>query len=300
MSAPTVAAVLATAVERLAASESPRLDAEWLLADVLDWPRSRLRAFPEVELTPEQHHAFTERVERRAVGEPVAYLTGWHGFRELELTIAPGVLIPRPETEELVDHALALLAGRDDARVVDIGTGSGAIALALVRERPDWSIHATEASEAAITIALENTRRLGLAGRLHPRHGEWLADLHGPWDLVVSNPPYIPEDDPHLDRGDVAFEPRVALAAGPDGLDALRELARRVPPTLAPGGWLLVEHGHDQADAVAGLFREAGLVAVDTLVDLAGHARFTRGRRRPDTPDPRAGSGSGTPRSGRR
>lgn len=300
MSTPTVAAALAAAVERLAAGESPRLDAEWLLTHVLDWPRSRLRAFPEAELTPEQHRAFTERIERRAAGEPVAYLTGWHGFRELELTIAPGVLIPRPETEELVDHALALLAGRETARVVDIGTGSGAIALALARARPGWEVHATEASEAAVAIARENTRRLGLEERLHPRHGEWLADLPGPWDMVVSNPPYIPDDDPHLERGDVAFEPRAALAAGPDGLDALRELARRVPPTLAPGGWLLVEHGHDQADAVAGLFREAGLEAVDTLADLAGHARFTRGRRRPDTPGPRADSGSGTPRSGHR
>ena len=283
---------LDAAVARLADGESPRLDAEWLLADILAWPRSRLRAFPETTLTPEQHRAFVKQVERRAAGEPVAYLTGWHGFRDLELTVTPDVLIPRPETEELVDHALALLAEHETARMVDIGTGSGAIALALARAHPGAEIHATEASAAAVAVAAENVRGLGPDGSPRLHHGEWLADLPGPWELVVSNPPYIAADDPHLERGDVAFEPRAALAAGPDGLDALRVLARDIPPTLAPGGWLLVEHGHEQADAVAALFREAGLEAVDTLADLGGHARFTRGRRRPDTPDPQSGSGS--------
>ncbi|SFD59419.1 release factor glutamine methyltransferase [Thiohalospira halophila DSM 15071] len=277
----TIDGLLAEAVAGLTAtSDSPRLDAELLLAETLGRNRTWLRTWPEVTVEAPLATHFREQVARRAAGEPVAYLLGRTGFHAIDLAVTPATLIPRPETEELVERALELggAAGADRARVLDIGTGSGAIALALAAARPNWTVTATDNSSAALAVAAANAAELGLE-RVELHAGDLFAGLTGPWELIVSNPPYIAADDPHLGAGDVGFEPRGALAAGPDGLDCLRRLAAEGPAHLVPGGWLLVEHGWDQGAAVPDLFTEAGLAEVATHRDLAGQERFTEGRR---------------------
>ena len=213
---------------------------------------------------------------RRAAGEPVAYLLGEKEFHGLMLRVTPDVLIPRPDTETLVEWALACLQGLPPgAAVADLGTGSGAIALALKQARPDAAVSAVEASPAALAVAQDNGRRLGLDVRWLA--GSWWSPLAGQrLDLVVSNPPYIADGDPHLPA--LAHEPASALTAGPDGLRDLRAIAAGAPGQLRPGGWLLLEHGWDQAGAVQALLREAGLTAIETRHDLAGQPRCTGGR----------------------
>ncbi|MGM0412180.1 MAG: peptide chain release factor N(5)-glutamine methyltransferase [Pseudomonadota bacterium] len=273
----TVDGLLAEAVAGLTAtSDSPRLDAELLMAEALGRNRTWLRTWPEATVEPATADVFRTLLARRANGEPVAYLLGRTGFHAIDLAVTPATLIPRPETEELVERALAL--GGERAHVLDIGTGSGAIALALAAARPNWTVTATDTSEAALAVATANAAERGL-DRVAFHTGDLFAGLAGPWELIVSNPPYVAADDPHLAAGDVAFEPRTALAAGPDGLDCLRRLAAEGPAHLAPGGWLLVEHGRDQGAAVRALFTEAGLAQVATHRDLAGQERFTEGRR---------------------
>ena len=276
----TVGELLAEATAALAAtSDSPRLDADLLLGEILGHGRTWLRTWPETAVEDPLATRFREQVARRAAGEPVAYLVGRTGFHAIDLAVSPATLIPRPETEELVERALVLggALGSDRARVLDVGTGSGAIALALATARPDWEVAATEASPEALAVARANAAELGLE-RVALHAGNLLAGLEGPWELIVSNPPYVAANDPHLDTGDVAFEPRGALASGPDGLDCLRRLAAEAPGRLAPGGWLLVEHGYDQGPAVRDLFTRAGLVEVTTHRDLAGQERLTEGR----------------------
>ena len=232
---------------------------------------------------------FARVVARRWKGEPVAYLTGRREFRGLALDVDPAVLIPRPETETLVDVALAMLPTDRPAQVLDLGTGSGAIALAIAQERPLARVLATDRSRAALAVARRNARRLGLANVAFAG-GNWYAALRGrpgaaaklcEFDLIVSNPPYVAEADPHLAQGDLRFEPRRALAAGPDGLDALRTIVAGAPGHLAPGGWLVIEHGYDQARAVRALFAAAGLREFAATRDLAGIARVAAGRRGP-------------------
>jgi len=278
---PTIHDLLSDAASQLAASDSPRLDAELLLARVLGKDRSWLHAWPETEVDIDRQGTFATLLARRAAGEPVAHLLGERGFWSLQLKITPDTLIPRPETELLVEQALTRLPADVPLRIADLGTGSGAIALALATERPACTVVATDRSEAALAVARDNAARLGL-NNVEFRQGDWLAALadEAPFDLIVSNPPYIKETDPHLARGDVRFEPRSALAAGPEGLDDLARIIEDARPRLESGGWLLLEHGYDQAEAVTRRLRAAGYGAIEDYRDLAGQPRVAAGRKR--------------------
>nr|WP_241262749.1 peptide chain release factor N(5)-glutamine methyltransferase [Parahaliea mediterranea] len=260
-------------------SDSAALDAEVLLCHCLDKPRSWLYTWPEKNVDPAIEARYRELMARRAAGHPVAHLTGRRDFWSLELEVTADTLIPRPDTETLVAWALELPLP-DIARVADLGTGSGAIALALATERPRWAVTATDASAAALAVAGRNAERL-CPGRVRLLEGSWFAPLAGErFDLVVSNPPYVEAGDRHLARGDVRFEPRSALAAGPEGLDDLSHIARNAPAYILPGGYLLLEHGCDQGEPVRALLRQAGFEAVNTRRDLGGLERITGGRRR--------------------
>ena len=272
-----IAKLLAAAALRLLDSDSPRADAEILLAHVMRRSRSYFVAWPEAQLTLDEAAAFEALLARRAAGEPVAYLLGSRGFYGLDLAVSPAVLIPRAETEVLVEAALERLPNKA-CRVADLGTGSGAIALALASLRSDVQVVAVDASPEALAVAQENARRLNLA--VDFRWGDWCGGLgEALFDMIVSNPPYIRADDEHLAQGDVRFEPILALTSGADGLDAIRAIIACAPAHLMSGGWLLLEHGYDQAEAVAGLLRAAGWQAVESLQDLLGHFRVTLGRR---------------------
>ncbi|MFT4242224.1 MAG: peptide chain release factor N(5)-glutamine methyltransferase [Acidovorax sp.] len=256
-----------------------RIDAQMLLLHALARPdagRAWLLAHDTDTLTPAQHARFTALCQRRAAGEPVAYLTGTKEFYGLALQVDARVLDPRPDTETLVDWALQVLAPLPAPRIADLGTGSGAIALALQSQRPTARVLAVDASEDALAVARANARRLGLPVRFAA--GDWLAGLaqdEGPFDAIVSNPPYIAADDPHLRA--LTHEPLQALASGPDGLDDLRAIIAQAPARLAPGGWLLLEHGHDQAEAVRALLAARGFAQVQSRNDLAGIARCSGG-----------------------
>ncbi|MBF8778047.1 peptide chain release factor N(5)-glutamine methyltransferase [Pseudomonas fulva] len=258
-------------------SPTERLDAELLLAAALGKPRSYLHTWPERIVSSEAAQTYDGYLQRRREGEPVAYILGQQGFWKIDLEVAPHTLIPRPDTELLVETALELQPALP-ARVLDLGTGTGAIALALASERPAWQVTAVDRVPEAAALAERNRQRLGLANvRIQVSHWlEGLADER--FDLIVSNPPYIAASDPHLVDGDVRFEPSSALVAGVDGLDDLRVIAAQAPSHLAPGGWLLLEHGYDQADAVQALLRENGFVQVSSRIDLGGHPRITVGR----------------------
>ena len=208
----------------------------------------------------------------------MAYLTGAQGFWTLDLAVTPATLIPRPETELLVELALARIPRDAATRIADLGTGSGAIALAIAKERPRAAVVATDASGAALDVARANANRNGIAN-VEFRHGDWLAPLEGEmFDLVASNPPYIAVGDPHLDAGDLRFEPPAALSSGTDGLDAIRRIVGDTPTHLHGDGWLLLEHGWDQGDAVRELLSAAGFVDVATERDLEGRDRVSLGR----------------------
>lgn len=252
------------------------LEAEVLLAHVLDAQRSFLYANPELDLPEVRAEAFRRLARRRARGEPVAYLVGRREFWSLDLEVTPDVLIPRADTETLVEAALERLPKGSTARVADLGTGSGAIVLALKSERPRLDAWATDLSEAALAVARRNAARLGTD--IHFVNGPWFEPLEGRFELIASNPPYVAANDPHLAHGDCRFEPAAALASGADGLDALRELAAGAPAHLAPGGWLLLEHGPEQGSVVRELLTRAGLGAVDTRRDLEQRERVTLGQ----------------------
>ncbi len=258
--------------------DSPRLDSELLLASVLDKPRSYLFTWPEQSLTTEQETRFQALLDRRIKGEPLAYILGNREFWSMPLRVSPGTLIPRADTELLVEQALKQLPEHEARHILDLGTGSGAIALAIACERPNSSVVATDQSEAALTMARENAS-LHDIGNIEFIHGEWFSPFPDTtrFDLIVSNPPYIAEDDPHLLQGDLPSEPRSALVSGPDGLDDIRTIISLAPEHLVRGGWLMLEHGYDQAEAVKGLFQDAGFIDVTTIRDLAGQDRVTQG-----------------------
>lgn len=276
---PTIESLLNGA--ELPDSPSARLDAELLLAHVLGKPRSYLRTWPEREPDAAQCAAFAALLERRRAGEPVAYLLGRQGFWSLELEVAPHTLIPRPDTELLVETALALCPG-GPARVLDLGTGTGAIALALACERPAWRVLGVDRVAEAVALAERNRARLGL-GNARFVESRWFSALAGErFAMIVGNPPYIAADDRHLSEGDVRFEPASALVAGQDGLDDIRLIVDEAPEHLEAGGWLLLEHGYDQAEAVRALFAARGFTAVESRRDLGGHQRITLGQWKED------------------
>ncbi len=257
--------------------DSGRLEAEVLLCHCLDKPRSYLYSHGDVSLNWDQRAAYEHMLAERRAGQPVAYLTGQREFWSLALAVNQHTLIPRPETETLVMWALEL-ALPTEAVVADWGTGSGAIALALASERPDWQVAASDLSAGSLDVADLNRRRLGLpVGLVRTDWGAAFAKSS--LDLVASNPPYVAEGDPHLDAGDLPFEPISALVAGRDGLDAIRRILADASRVLKPGGWLLLEHGYDQAAAVRELLSECGYSAVTSRQDLAGIERISGGQR---------------------
>ncbi len=256
-----------------------RHEAEWLLMHALEVNRAWLFAHATDGVDAGLAKRFETLVERRLTGEPVAYIVGSRGFWDLDLLVTPDTLIPRPETELLVELALARLPVDRAPAVADLGTGSGAIALALARERPRARVLATDASDAALAVARENARRHGLT-RVRFAHGDWLVPLGGErFALIASNPPYIEAADPHLGQGDLRFEPLSALASGVDGLDAIRTIVRGAPLHLDAGGWLLLEHGWNQGAAVRTLLENAGYGEVFTARDVEGRDRVSGGRR---------------------
>lgn len=270
-------------------SDSARADAEFLLAQVLGLSRSRLRLNASAILSDAQHAAYAGYVERRRQGEPVAYITGTRGFWTLDVQVTPAALIPRPETELLIEWTLRLVELRVPERrraalqLADLGTGSGAIALALAAELPASRVLATDLSAEALDLARRNAEAAQLSN-LRFGLGSWFAPLRadaaGPrFDFLISNPPYIAEGDAHLAA--LRHEPRMALTSGVDGLDALREIVACARPHLLPGGWLLVEHGYDQGAAVRALFEAAGFADVKTRRDLGDQERATGGQAPP-------------------
>ncbi len=255
-----------------------RIEADLLLATALGVSRTHLHAHPEQPLDGAQAERFATLVTRRAQGEPCAYLTGRREFWSLDIEVTPATLIPRPETERLVELILERLPADRDTRIADLGTGSGAVALAVAHERPRAEVIASDRSRAALAVAAGNARRLGLPN-LHLLESDWLSAHAGTsLDLIASNPPYVRADDPHLAQGDLRFEPQAALVAGDDGLDALRRIVAEAPRVLRPGGWLLVEHGADQGASVCALLRDTGFTAVTDHHDLAGLSRVTTGQ----------------------
>ena len=275
---PSIRELLAEAVALLH-GDSARLDAEVLLAACVGKPRSYLHAWPEHAVSDTVLAQFTDWINRRAAGEPVAHLTGVREFWSLLLTVTPDTLIPRPETETLVELALARIAVDIPCRVADLGTGSGAIALAIASERQHCEVIATDASTAALAVARSNAERLGIRN-VQFLAGHWCEPLPAtPFDIILSNPPYIDPHDPHLADGDVRYEPRSALIAGGEGMDELAQIASCAFAQLKPGGWLAVEHGFDQGDRTLRLLHSTGYAEVSDHPDAAGLSRVTLGRR---------------------
>lgn len=258
--------------------EDARIEAALLLAHALGVSRAWLIAHGHDEVDDECAAVFAALVARRASGEPIAYLTGTRGFHEIALRITPDVLIPRAETELLVELALQRIPRNAHCDVADLGTGSGAVALAIARERQRSRIVATDSSASALAIARENAQLLEITN-VEFAHGDWCEALgNARFDLIVANPPYIAENDPHLAQGDLRFEPRAALASGADGLDAIRIIVRDSRPHLRDGGWILFEHGHDQGEAARAQLTQHRYAEIFTARDLEKRERVTGAR----------------------
>lgn len=256
----------------------PEFEAQLLLSHLFNKERSWLFAWSDKELSEDEINRYQALIDRRARGEPIAHITGQKEFWSLPIKVSSATLIPRPETELLVELTLAITAG-GQRQILDLGTGTGAIALALASERPGWQITATDRSEQALAIARSNRDRLGL-GNIRFQTSHWFNELadHQGFDVILSNPPYIPENDAHLSEGDLPFEPQDALVSGGDGLNDCREIIRKSVQFLKAGGLLLLEHGFDQAHAIQGLFQQAGFSGIQTHQDLAHLDRVTHGR----------------------
>ena len=267
---------LGEAISQLAESESPRRDAEILLEFVTGKGRTYLLAFGETELTDAQQEQLATLLARRKQGKPIAHLTGVREFWSLPLFVSPATLIPRPDTECLVEQALARLPATP-CRILDLGTGTGAIALALASERPDCEVTAVDRMADAVALAQRNAEHLAI-NNVHIRQSDWFSALPGQqFAMIVSNPPYIDEQDPHLSQGDVRFEPLSALVAGDHGLADIVHIIEQSRPALMPGGCLLLEHGWQQGTAVRQVFVRAGYQSVETCRDYGGNERITLG-----------------------
>jgi release factor glutamine methyltransferase len=272
--------VLQTTVQKLQAlspEQTPEeliLESEILLTLIMKVSRSYLHTWPERTLDEEQEKLYFELLEKRLQGMPIAYLTGHRQFWSLDLVVTPDVLIPRPDTELLVELVFHYVQ-KKQAVIADLGTGSGAIALAIAHDKPNWQVYAMDASEAALNVARQNAERLNLS-QIKFHLGKWCEALPKiSFDAIVSNPPYIAEEDVHLTKGDLRFEPREALASGKEGLDDLSQIIQQAKSYLKPGGYLLLEHGFDQAAQVATLFKKAGYTHITRHVDFAGKDRVT-------------------------
>lgn len=276
---PTVRDALRRAQALTHVSESPRLDVELLLSHLLDKERVWLYTWPETELSQAQQAEFERVLQRRRAGEPIAHILGEREFWSLPLYVDASTLIPRPDSERLVELALTLTEGVPSGRALDLGTGTGALALAFASERPTWAVVALDASTAAVDLARRNAQRLGLE-RVRCLHSDWYTALtmDEQFELIMSNPPYIADDDPHLKRGDVRFEPRSALVAERQGLADIEHIVNLSPRHLMPGGWLLIEHGWRQGAAVRDVFAVRGFQAVRTELDLNERDRVTLGQ----------------------
>ena len=280
--AKSISGLLAEARRRLGgppgSGPEGKLEADLLLAHVLGVGRAWLFANREHPVAADRAGAFLALVDRRAAGEPVAYLLGQREFWSLPLSVTADVLIPRPETELLVEAALAFVPADAAWRIADLGTGSGAVALAIATERPRCEVHASEFSPRALQVAERNVAAIA-PGRVNLHLGSWLEPLPGQFHVIVSNPPYVAAGDPHLLAGDCRFEPREALTPGADGMAAIRRIAEDALPRLEPGGLLAFEHGFHQGAASRALLSDLGYVDVATLRDLEGRERVTTGKR---------------------
>lgn len=267
---------LSLAAARFNQSDSPKRDAEILLSFVTGRPRTYLLAFGETVLTTEQLAVLEPLAARREQGEPVAYLVGEREFWSLPLSVSCATLIPRPDTECLVEQALAHLPATP-CRILDLGTGTGAIALAIASERPDCSVVGGDIKADAVALARHNAEKLAI-NNVHFLQSSWFESVNGLFTLIVSNPPYIDANDPHLNQGDVRYEPHSALVAPAEGLADLAEIIRQSPAYLETGGWLMLEHGWQQAQAVQKLLKNAGFSAVMTYKDYGNNDRVTLGQ----------------------
>lgn len=283
---PRIDELLKEAVEQLVSSDTAQLDAEVLLAFVINKQRSYLRAYPELEPDEKMIHEFLRLIARRILGEPVAYLTGERDFWSLTLKVTSDTLIPRPDTELLVETTLKLLPKIKSIpiTIADLGTGSGAIALSLAREYPHCQITATDLSVAALEVAKTNASTHQLKN-IEFIHSNWCSAFVQPqcFDIILSNPPYIRNNDPHMQSAELACEPEFALTSGKDGLDAIRLITHQAKEFLNTDGWLLIEHGHDQGEVVQQLFRDNGFEQIETKQDLGGNDRICIGIMPSDT-----------------
>ncbi|HNV87620.1 MAG TPA: peptide chain release factor N(5)-glutamine methyltransferase [Methylotenera sp.] len=266
-----------TALAGFLSSGEAKHEAQYLLQHILKVNRAWLISHENDALQPNIHAGFQALLKRRLKGEPIAYILGYREFYGLKLKVTPDTLIPRPDTETLVEAALAKIPHNSTSKILDLGTGTGAIALAIARHRPQVYVTATDASQAALNIAVENAQNLNITN-INFFLSDWFSALEDEkFDVIVSNPPYIEQDDVHLQQGDLRFEPISALASGKDGLDAIRHIIKTAPRHLNPHGWLMLEHGYNQASEVRKLLTQHGFIAVSSVKDFGGNERVTQG-----------------------
>jgi len=272
----TVSEALDWATEQLSESDDARLDSQVLLAYALNVSRTWLFTWPDKALDGATLTAFNALIEERKSGTPIAYITGYRDFWSLRLKVTPDTLIPRADTELLVETALTLKNVEKPCDVIDLGTGTGAIALSLANECPSWRITATDINPKTLAVAKENATTLELAVSF--KESAWFDAINDRYDIVISNPPYIESDDPHLQQGDLRFEPAGALASGQDGLDDIRRLVQQALKHLKKDGYLLLEHGYQQAEAVRSLMAKAGYIDIETHQDIEDRDRVSLGK----------------------